>query len=77
MKVQLLGVKNVNFTNNNGEMVSGKNIYVAYPDENVQGLCSEKLWLRDGMNLPKDTKANDMLDLSFNSKGKIESITKA
>lgn len=71
MKVKLLGVKKVDFTNNNGEAITGMNVYVAFPEKNVEGLCTEKIWLKDGINLPKDIKVNDMLDITFDRKGKV------
>jgi|BioPla2DNA2_1021312.scaffolds.fasta_scaffold390888_1 hypothetical protein len=77
MKVKILGIQKIGFTNNNGEVISGTNLFVAFPEENVDGLRTEKFWIRDGINLPKDTKLNDMLDISFDRKGKVEMIFKA
>lgn len=77
MKAKLLGVQKVNFTNNNNEVISGTNIFVAFPDEAVEGVRTEKYWLKEGINLPKDTKLNDMLDISFDRKAKVEMIFKA
>ena len=61
MKAKILGVQKVGFTNNNGEVISGTNIFVAFPDENVEGVRTEKFWLKDGINLPRDT-AYDIKD---------------
>ena len=77
MKVQLLGVQGIHFTNNNGEEVIGTNIFCAFQDEHVEGLRTERLFLKDGITLPKDTKLNDTIDLIFNMKGKVEAIFKA
>lgn len=77
MKAKLLGVQKVNFTNNNGEAISGTNIFVAFADENVEGVRTEKYWLKNGINLPKDTKLNEMLEISFDRKAKVEMISKA
>ncbi len=77
MQAKLVGVMGVNFTNNNGEAIHGTNIFVAFKDENVEGLRTEKFFLKDGISLPDNTKINDTLELSFNHKGKIESIHKA
>lgn len=77
MQVQLVGVQNINFTNQNGEKISGKNLYVLYVDENVEGFRTDKFFLKEGIALPKDAKLNDNLDLSFNHKGKIEAVYKA
>lgn len=77
MKAQLVGVQGVHFTNNNGEEVNGTNIYCVFQYENVDGLRSEKFFLKDGITLPKDTKLNDTIDITFNMKGKVEAIFKA
>lgn len=77
MKAQLIGRQIVNFTNSNGEIVKGTNYFVAFRDENVEGLRTEKLYAKEGIELPKDVKLNDMLEIYFNHKGKIEQICKA
>ncbi len=77
MQVKLVGVQGIHFTNNNGEEISGTNIFCAFKDENVEGLRTEKFFLKEGIALPKDTKLNDTIDLSFNMKGKVEMIFKA
>lgn len=76
MQAKLLGVMKVNFTNNQNETVQGNNIFVAFQDENVEGLRCEKFFLKDNIALPKDTKINDVIDIVFNFKGKIEAINK-
>ena len=52
------------------------NIFIGFEQEDVQGLKTEKLFLKEELVLPKDTKLNDVLDLSFNMRGKVEKITK-
>lgn len=75
MTVKLLGVQAVNFTNNNGEAISGTNIFCAFKDENVDGLRTEKFFLKPEIKLP-ECKLNDTLDISFNMRGRIEAIYK-
>ena len=76
MQVKLLGVQNVNFTNSNGETVSGTNIFCAFKDSNVEGLRSEKFFIKKDITLP-DCKPNETLELTFNMKGKVEAIHKS
>lgn len=76
MQAKLLGVMKVNFTNNQNESVQGTNLFVAFQDENVEGLRAEKFFLKDTIALPKETKINDVIDIVFNFKGKIEAINK-
>lgn len=74
MKAQLLGVMDVNFSNSNGETIKGTNIFVAFTDENVEGLRTERFYVKSGIPFPKDIKINDTIDISFNHKGKIEML---
>ena len=77
MQAKLLGVMDVNFTNNNGEIVSGRNIFCSFLDANVHGQRCEKFFLNNNkVLLPKETKINDTLNLIFDYKGRIENIEK-
>ncbi|MBE6814370.1 MAG: hypothetical protein E7522_02855 [Ruminococcaceae bacterium] len=75
MQFKLLGIQPINFTNKNGEVISGTNIYVAYADENVTGLKSDKFFLKEEINLP-DCKPNDNLQLAFDMRGRVINIEK-
>ena len=77
MEAKLIGVMGVDFSNNQGEKIQGTNIFVAFKDENVQGLRTEKFFLKSDIDIPDQTKVNDTLNLVFNHKGKIESLSKA
>lgn len=76
MQATLLGVMDVNFTNNSGDTIHGMNIFVAFDDDNVQGKRCEKFFLKDGIRLPKDIKLNDAINVVFNHKGKVEMVYK-
>ncbi|WP_069999861.1 hypothetical protein [Cellulosilyticum sp. I15G10I2] len=77
MKAKFVGIQDLNFQNDKGETITGKNLFIVYEDENVTGLKAGKLFLKEGTTLPKDVKLNDTLELSFNMKGKVEAIFKA
>lgn len=77
MKAKLVGIQVLDFSIDGGERITGTNIFINHEDENVAGLKASKLFLKEGVNLPKDVKINDMLDISFNMKGKVEMIYKA
>ena len=77
MKATLLGVQRVHFTSNDGQPVNGNSFYIAFSDENVEGLKTDKVFVREGIEIPKDIKLNDSIDLSFNMKGRVEKIVKA
>jgi hypothetical protein len=77
MKARLFGIREIMFNNDNNEAIRGKSIYIGFEDENVTGIRTEKLFVREGIDFPKDIKLNEILDISFNMKGKVEMITKA
>ena len=72
---KLIGIQQINFTNNNGQVISGTNIWVAYAEENTIGLKVQKFFLKEGFKLP-DCKPNDNLHLTFDMKGRIIEIEK-
>lgn len=75
MQAKLIGIQPIKFTNNNGDIITGTNIFCAFADENVDGLRAEKFFLKNGVKLP-ECKLNDMIDISFNMKGKVEAVYK-
>lgn len=77
MKATLLGIQSVNFTSNDGQTVSGNSFFIAFPDENVEGLKVDRIFVRRELEVPKDIKLNDSIDISFNMKGRVEKIVKA
>ena len=77
MKAKFVGIQELNFQTNRGENIVGNNLFILHEDENVTGLKASKIFVKEGINLPKDIKLNDTLDISFNMKGKVEAIYKA
>lgn len=74
MKAKLFGARELNFQSSDGTAVKGIQLYISFPDENVVGEMTDKLFLRDGFALPA-CKPGDMLEITFNRKGKPETIT--
>lgn len=77
MKAKLFGVQEIDFTNNNGERISGLNIFTGFQDTNVEGLRTEKFFVKEGVKLPKEVTLGDEIEISFNHKGKVEKLQKA
>lgn len=76
MLVKLLGQKTLNFVSDKGENILGTTLYCCFQDPTVDGYRTEHFFIREGIEIP-DCKINDMIDISFNMKGKVEKITKA
>jgi len=74
MVVYLLGYKPLDFTNNRGELVKGTQVFVAFQEDGVVGRQVDKLFFKDGMELPK-LNPGMTLNVTYNRKGKPVSCT--
>lgn len=73
---ELLGFRHLDFTTDDGSAVKGVQLFVAFAEDGVTGRMADKLFIRDGIALPALTPGM-MLDISFNRKGKVESVKTA
>ena len=73
MKINLLGIKKLDFTSNDQSKIKGTQLFVSFKDEGVDGQRTDKLFLKDGFTLPA-LKPGDVLDVTYNRHGKPESI---
>lgn len=77
MLVTVLGYKPIRFTNSDGQLIEGTNLFVAFKSEGCEGLKADKVFVRAGIPMPKDLKLNGNAELYFDYKGKLEAIEKA
>lgn len=73
MNMTLLGYKLLDF-DSNGERVKGTQAFVACPEDGVTGQRTDKLFFRDGFELP-ELQPGMTLDLVYNRRGKPEKVT--
>lgn len=59
MVVQIIGRQTLDFTTKEGQLIKGTNLFVAYKDENTEGLKADKFFVRDGIVIPKELKMSD------------------
>ena len=69
MLMYLLGIKFLNFESN-GEQVKGTQAFVSYTEDGVMGQRTDKLFFRDGFELPDDLKPGMTLEVAFNHRAK-------
>lgn len=74
MIVQVIGRQVLDFSTKEGQAVKGVKLFVAYPEENTEGLRTDGIFVREGIAIPKEMKINDKLDISYNNRGRIENI---
>lgn len=82
MKVNLIGLRNVDFENDKGEQVQGIKLFIAYPDDNVYGNCAENRFITADRFEKFDFELKDLIekigeviDIEINPKNKIVGIT--
>lgn len=73
MLVDIFGVQLVDFSNQNGEVIKGTNLFVGYPYTHVVGVKTDKFFIKQSIDCSK-IKPGDSVDLSFNRYGKVDSL---
>ena len=75
MLLKIVGRADVNFTDDKGREVQGVSLWVLYNDDRVEGQKSEKLFCKQG--IAEDIRPGDTVQVNFDMRGKVESISKA
>ena len=75
MQARIAGIQPLKFQNNTGETISGTNLFCLFKDENVEGHRTEKFFIKENISL-EGIKVNDVVELHFSMKGKVEAINK-
>ena len=73
MPMILLGYKLLDFMSNGGP-VKGTQLFVGFTEDGVVGQRTDKLFLRDGFELP-ELQPGMTLEVTFNRHGKPEKVT--
>lgn len=78
MLARILGIRrDIDFTSKkDGNQIQGTNIYVAYPEDGVEGEFTQKFFLSK-TRFPDVSWLNvgNKVDLTFDYKGRIDSVT--
>ena len=75
MVAKFLGYQKLDFMSDDGKRVEGVNIYVAHSDPHVTGEITSKFYVNPEIKFPEQLKIGMQVNLAFNHRGKIESIT--
>ena len=73
MLMNLEGVRKLDFVSD-GETIQGTQIFVTFKENGVTGMMAEKLFLRSDVSLPENLKIGEAIDVTFNRRGKVESV---
>lgn len=82
MKVNLIGVQDMNFTSREGNDIDGVKVFIAYPDSNTYGNYAESKFISrnvyNSFNVPVSDlleKIGQVIDCEFDPKKKVVGIT--
>ncbi len=74
MLLNVAGRADVSFTDDKGREVRGVSLWVLYNDDRVEGQKTEKLYCKQG--IAEDIRPGDTVQVNFDMRGKVESISK-
>ena len=57
----VVGMREVHYTNQNGKPVDGRTLYVSYPVENTVGEATSSVWLSDSRHRDKLITVGDQV----------------
>lgn len=82
MKVTLIGIKSVDFTDDNRKRVEGYNLFIGYPDANTVGQATDRQFIfKDKLEgygvTAKELKefVNGEISIEYNKQGKICAVS--
>lgn len=73
MRVQVLGIQKVDYTNKQGRQVTGTTFHVAFEDSNVDGLSSDTIYVSSRFTIPP-VMVGDTVDFYFDRRGNFENL---
>lgn len=71
-----MGIQNVNFLDKQNNPIDGRRLYLAFPEESVQGYRTEAFFVRSNIPIPEDIQPKDKVKVEFSYKGKILAISR-
>ena len=76
MQVNLVGFKELDFKSKDGDHIKGTQLFVSFHEDETTGDKTEALFIRadSKTQLPDKLKPGDVLDVSFNMRGKVEAV---
>lgn len=79
MKAKIVGIRNVNFTDQQtGNVVSGKSYFYEFFEDGVEGMAADKVFVTDQRfaQLSVHPVVGEEVNLEFSRYGKLSNVTK-
>lgn len=75
MQMYLCGKRPLDFVSQDGKKIQGTQLFVSYPADDVMGEMVDRIFVRQGIDLPAEMVPGDILEVAFNNKGKVEYLS--
>ena len=72
MKVKVVGIQKIDYTNKVGRHVTGVNLHAMYTDNRTDGYSVDKFYLASDFPNLNLVKVNSDVDVYFNQYGKVD-----
>ena len=72
MKIKVVGIQKIDYTNKAGRHVSGVNLHAMYADNRTDGYAVDKFYLASDFPNLDQVKVNTDVDVYFNQYGKVD-----
>lgn len=72
MKIKVVGIQKIDYTNKAGRHVSGVNLHAMYVDNRTEGYAVDKFYLASDFPNLNQVKVNTDVDVYFNQYGKVD-----
>ena len=76
MRGKIIGDRDVAFTTETGDEITGKTFYIGFTDHRVNGYVCDKVFVNASKLNGAVIVAGDEVELSYNRFGKVEAIVK-
>lgn len=73
-RVKIIGIRDCDFTSDDGAHVRGMKVYASFDEFGVQGQMTDSFWLGSGTKWP-ELRPGMTADFDFNRKGRLASVT--
>lgn len=75
MKITIVGIKDIRFTNKDtGEVISGQSIHFEYDGDNIEGVAVDRCFLSEKKKLVPRPSLPVEANLFYNKYGKVDEI---
>jgi hypothetical protein len=75
MTVQVVGVRKVDFTPDNGNPVKGTRVYYLYEESGVEGYAAADVFINETANAPATIVPGQNYIIEFNNRGRFVSMS--